>query len=170
MCICMYLCVCLCICWRRKWQPPPVFLPGESHWKRSMVGYSPRGCEESDTTERLHFHFQGIHLPEATAVPHLSQVLFPDGEGRSLWKVVSSWLRFMDPGAIGPASLKPSSLDLSLPGCTLLCLRCGVWFPTLARVARAELHHSVSLQYVSAAMHWSSMLLSSSNREISGQF
>ena len=29
--------------WRRKWQPPPVFLPGESHGQRSLVGYSPWG-------------------------------------------------------------------------------------------------------------------------------
>ena len=28
--------------WRRKWQPTPVFLPGESHGQRSLVGYSPR--------------------------------------------------------------------------------------------------------------------------------
>ena len=32
-------------------QPTPVFLPGESHGERSLVGYSPRGCKESDTTE-----------------------------------------------------------------------------------------------------------------------
>ena len=31
--------------------PTPVFLPGESHGRRSLVGYSPRGREESDTTE-----------------------------------------------------------------------------------------------------------------------
>ena len=37
--------------WRRKWQPTPVFLPGESHGWRSLVGYSPQGCKESDTTE-----------------------------------------------------------------------------------------------------------------------
>ena len=43
--------------WRRKWQPTPVLLPGESHGRRSLVGYSPRGRKESDTTERLHFHF-----------------------------------------------------------------------------------------------------------------
>ena len=30
--------------WRRKWQPIPVFLPGESHEGRSLVGYSPQGC------------------------------------------------------------------------------------------------------------------------------
>ena len=37
--------------WRRKWQPTPVFLPGKSHGQRSLVGYSPYGCKESDTTE-----------------------------------------------------------------------------------------------------------------------
>ena len=35
--------------WRRIWQPTPVFLPGESHGWRSLVGYSPRGHKESDT-------------------------------------------------------------------------------------------------------------------------
>ena len=42
---------------RRQWQPIPVFLPGNSHGWRSLVGCSPWGREESDTTERLHFHF-----------------------------------------------------------------------------------------------------------------
>ena len=37
--------------WRRKWQPTPVFLPGESHGQRSLVGYSPQGDRGSDTTE-----------------------------------------------------------------------------------------------------------------------
>ena len=37
--------------WRRKWQPTLVFLPGESHGQRSLVGYSPWGCKESDMTE-----------------------------------------------------------------------------------------------------------------------
>ena len=37
--------------WRRAWQPAPVFLPGESHGQRSLVGYSPWGRTESDTTE-----------------------------------------------------------------------------------------------------------------------
>ena len=39
------------------WQPTPVFLPGESHGRRSLVGYSPQGPKESDRTERLHFTF-----------------------------------------------------------------------------------------------------------------
>ena len=40
--------------WRKKWQPTPVFLPGEFHGQRSLVGYSPWGCKESDTTEQTH--------------------------------------------------------------------------------------------------------------------
>ena len=43
------------ISWRRKWQPTPVFLPGKSHGRRSLVGYCPWGRKESDTTGRLHF-------------------------------------------------------------------------------------------------------------------
>ena len=38
--------------WRRKWQSTPVLLPGKSHGQRSLVGYSPWGRKESDTTER----------------------------------------------------------------------------------------------------------------------
>ena len=37
--------------WRRKWQPTPVFLPGESHGQRSLAGCSPCDLRESDTTE-----------------------------------------------------------------------------------------------------------------------
>ena len=43
--------------WRRQWHPTPVLLPGKSHGPRSLVGCSPWGREESDTTERLTFHF-----------------------------------------------------------------------------------------------------------------
>ena len=38
--------------WRRRaWQPTPVFLPGESHGERSLVGYGPQGRKELDMTE-----------------------------------------------------------------------------------------------------------------------
>ena len=43
--------------WKKPWQPTPVFSPGESHGQRSLVGYSPWGCKESDTTEETeHLH------------------------------------------------------------------------------------------------------------------
>ena len=40
--------------WRKAWQPTLVFLPEESHGQRSLVGYSPWGCKESDTTDYTH--------------------------------------------------------------------------------------------------------------------
>ena len=43
--------------WKRKWQPTLVFLPGRSHGQKSLAGYSPCGCTESDVTEWLHFHW-----------------------------------------------------------------------------------------------------------------
>ena len=37
--------------WSRKWQPTPVFMPGKFHEQRSLAGYSPQSCTESDRTE-----------------------------------------------------------------------------------------------------------------------
>ena len=39
------------LCWRGKWQPTPVFLPGESQGQGSLVGCPLWGCTESDTSE-----------------------------------------------------------------------------------------------------------------------
>ena len=41
---------------RRQWHPTPILLPGKSHGRRSLVGCSPWGRTELDTTKRLHFH------------------------------------------------------------------------------------------------------------------
>ena len=46
--------------WRRQWHPTPVLLPGKSHGGRSLVGCSSWGHKESDSTKRLHFHFQSF--------------------------------------------------------------------------------------------------------------
>ena len=42
---------------RRQWHPTPLLLPGKSHGRRGLVGCSPWGHQESNTTERLHFIF-----------------------------------------------------------------------------------------------------------------
>ena len=45
----------------RTWQPTPIFLSGESHGQRSLVGYSPQGCKKLDTTEvTQHIYMQLI--------------------------------------------------------------------------------------------------------------
>ena len=48
-----------CIYRRRQWHPTPVLLPGKYHGWRSLVGYSPWDCKESDTTEQLQWCSQG---------------------------------------------------------------------------------------------------------------
>ena len=58
-----------CIYWRRQWHPTPVLLPGKSHGRRSLVGCSPWGREESDTTEQLHFHFSLSCIGEGNGNP-----------------------------------------------------------------------------------------------------
>ena len=56
------------ITWRRKWQPTPVFLPGESHGQRSLEGYSLQGCKESDTTEETqHAHTFRLQVDRKTS-------------------------------------------------------------------------------------------------------
>ena len=46
----------LCLCWKRKWQPTPGFLPGESHGQRSLAGCSPWVSKKLDTTEVISAH------------------------------------------------------------------------------------------------------------------
>ena len=53
----------------RQWHPTPVLLPGKSHGWRSLVGCSPWGWEESDTTEQLHFHFSLSCIGEGNGNP-----------------------------------------------------------------------------------------------------
>ena len=48
--------------WRRTWQPIPVFLPGESHGQRSLVGYSPWGRKESENKWGLPWEIEGLGL------------------------------------------------------------------------------------------------------------
>ena len=55
--------------WRRQWHPTPVLLPGKSHGRRSLVGCSPWGRKESDTTEQLDFHFSLSRIGEGNGNP-----------------------------------------------------------------------------------------------------
>ena len=54
---------------RRRWHPTTVLLLGKFHGRRSLVGCSPSGREESDTTERLHFHFSLACIGEGNGNP-----------------------------------------------------------------------------------------------------
>ena len=66
--------------WRKKWQPTPVFLPGESHEKRSLVGYSPCGSQKvghdwaqhSSTIQEVFVSYFWTDLPYWSTVPNWS--------------------------------------------------------------------------------------------------
>ena len=69
-------------------QPTPVLLPGKSHGWRSLVGYSPLGLEESDTTERLHFHFSLSCTGEGNGNPVQYSCLENPRDGGAWWAAV----------------------------------------------------------------------------------
>ena len=83
--------------WRRQWHPTSVLLPGKSHGRRSLVGCSPWGHEESDTTERLHFHFSLSCIGEGNGNPLQCSCLENPRDGGAWWAAVygvaQSWTR-----------------------------------------------------------------------------
>ena len=97
---------------RRKWQPTPVLLLEKFRGLRSLVGYSPWGCKESDTTERL--HFTSLH---ASVKPLVSEQLFhalraktariiPAIRGHACVRVHAPWLQSRPP-LCNPMSCSP---------------------------------------------------------------
>ena len=74
--------------WRRQWHPTPVLLPGKSHGRRSLVGCSPWGREESDTTEWLHFHFSLSCIGEGNGNPLQYSCLENPKDGGAWWTAI----------------------------------------------------------------------------------
>ena len=74
--------------WRRQWHPTPVLLPGKSHGQRSLIGFSPWGREESDMTERLHFHFSLSCIGEGNSNPLQCSCLENPRDGRAWWAAI----------------------------------------------------------------------------------
>ena len=74
--------------WRRQWHPTPVLLPGKSLGWRSLVGCSPWGHEELDTTEQLHFHFSLSRVEEGNGSPLQCSCLKNPRDGGAWWAVV----------------------------------------------------------------------------------
>ena len=96
-----FYCLCLNCVGRRQWQPTPVLLPGKSHGRRSLVGCSPWGREESDTTEWLHFHFSFSCIGEGNGNPLQCSCLENPRDGGAWWAAVygvaqsRTWLKWL---------------------------------------------------------------------------
>ena len=105
---------CMHMSWRRQWHPTAVLLPGKSRGWRSLVGCSPWGCKESDTTERLHFHFS-FHALEKAMAPHASSLA---------WKI--PWME--EPGGL----LSTESHRVGHDWSDLACTWVGLWYGMVA--------------------------------------
>ena len=77
------------MCRRRQWHPTPVLLPGKSHGWRSLVGCSPWGRKESDTTERLPFHFSLSLIGEGNGNPLQCSCLGNPRDGGAWWASIN---------------------------------------------------------------------------------
>ena len=102
---------------KRQWQPTLVLLPGKSHGRRSLVGCSPWGHEESDTTEQFHFHFSLSCIGEGKANPLQCSCLENPRDDRAWWAAVygaaQSWTRLKQlssSSSIATASSKPGRI------------------------------------------------------------
>ena len=86
--------------WRRWWHPTPVLLPRKSHGRRSLVGCSPWGHKEVDTTERLHFHFLLSCIGEGNGNPLQCSCLENSRDGGTWWAAIygvawsQTWLKW----------------------------------------------------------------------------
>ena len=73
---------------RKRWHPTPVLLPRKPHGRRSLLGCSPWGGKESDTTERLHFHFSLSCIGEGNGNPLQCSCLENPRDGGPWWAAV----------------------------------------------------------------------------------
>ena len=80
--------------WRRAGQPTPVFLPGESHGQRSLVGYCSWGHKKSDMTQRLSLHCLSQEFKSKTekSMPSLTVSVGNESpEGQENWPCAWPW-------------------------------------------------------------------------------
>ena len=105
--------------------PTPVLLPGKSHGRRSLVGCSPWGPEESDTTEQRHFHFSLSCTGEGNGNPLQCSFLENPKEEAAWWAAVYGVAQSRTRLKQLSSSSMPI-LDLALEGTDITCWKCSV--------------------------------------------
>ena len=120
----------------RQWHPTPVLLPGKSHGWRSLVGCSPWGRQESDTTERLHFHFSLSCIGEGNGNPLQCSCLENLRDRGAWWAAVSgvtqsrTWLKWLSSSSMGKYRK---------------CMGRGAWQATVCGVAAEHTQHDKTI-------------------------
>ena len=109
---------------RRQWHSTLVLLPGKSHGWRSLVGCSPGGLEELDTTERLHFHFSLSCIGEGNGNPLQCSSLENPRDRGACWAAVHgvaqsrTWLKWLSSSSSSSTTLWNSGSECQ-PSCKL---------------------------------------------------
>jgi len=176
--------------YRGLWHPTPVLLPGKSHGRRRLVGCGPWGREESDTTERLHFHFSLSCTGERNGNPLQCSFLENPRDREAWWAAVYG----VTQGQTRPKRLSSSSSrELKWHGKSMGFLTHGKldrWFSNLPSFRNHWLHPAPSERATpSASRHftpevqvlkphhllsgfspWSLSLLSVTSALLSGDF
>ena len=118
-----------------QWYPTPVLLPGKSHGWRSLEGCSPWGRKESDTTERLHFHFSLSYIGEGNGNPVQCSCLEKPRDGGAWWaavyRVAQSWTRLKQ-----LSSSKYNQLDFSYLRVIVLFINSMLYLKTESRLLK----------------------------------
>ena len=116
-------------CYLRQWYPTPVLLPGKSHGRRSLVGCSPWGCKELDTTEQLHFHFSLSCIGEGNGNPLQCSCLENPRDGGAWWAAVygvaQSWTWLKRVSSSSSMPLSAGGWLLSQSSSVIICVSLG---------------------------------------------
>ena len=128
--------------WGQQWHPTPVLLPGESHGWRSLVGCSPWGRWEWDTTEQLHFHFSLPCIGEGNGNPLQCSCLENPKDGGASWAAIygvtqsrTRLKRLSSSSSVGQIVLyiqletesSRKSLELFREACKFVILFCNIY-------------------------------------------
>ena len=109
--------------WRRQWHPTPVLLPGESHGRRSLVGCSPWGRWELDTTEQLHFHLSLSCIGEGNGNPLQCSCLENPRDRGAWWAAVygvaqgPTWLKRLSSSSSSSWQIKLTNSSNHMGNC-----------------------------------------------------
>ena len=121
--------------WRRQWHLTPVLLPGKSHGRRSLVGCSPWGCEESDMTKWLHFHFSLLCIGEGNGNPLQCSCLENPRDGVTQSRTRLKWL----------SSNSSMSIESVIPSNHLILCHPLLLLPSIFPIIRIFTNESVLL-------------------------
>ena len=145
--------------WRRKWQPTPAFLPGESQGGRSLVGRSPWGPSESDKTEWLYFRFSLSCIGEGNGNPLQCSCLENPRDGGAWWAAVYGVAWMGEPGGLpsmGSHRVGHGWSDLAAAAAYWGRITCP-WFQH--QYTRAPILESVKLSFFLRGLGMKSLLL-----------